>query len=384
MVENATNGAPWHELSNPDEVPSPALLIYEERVVENIRRAVATVGQPGRLRPHVKTHKMPGVIGLQLEAGITKFKCATIAEAEMAAQSGAPDVLIACQQVGPNRQRLLRLVQTYPGTVFSTIADDLGAARALSRDFAAAGAEIAVLVDLDTGMHRSGIAPGDEARALYLELKKLPGLVPGGLHAYDGHIREGDPAKRHAQAELELAPVFEMAAQLEKGLLPVPRIVVGGSPSFPAHASERGANLECSPGTFVFWDAGYRTHFPDIDFQPAALVLTRVISKPAGGNGDGRGLLCLDLGHKAIAAENPIGKRVQLSGLPDAEFVSHSEEHLVIATKRAGEFAVGDAIYGIPWHICPTVALYGEAVVVRKGKAAGKWKVSGRERCLGI
>lgn len=368
----------WFEIENIDEVFSPALLVYEKRVKANIAMAIEMAGGADRLCPHVKTHKMPKVMELLIEAGITKMKCATIAEAEVAARSGVPDVLLACQPVGPNIGRLLRLVEALPGTVFSTIADDLEVLRALSAAFHGAGKEIAVLLDIDDGMHRSGIAPGPECVKLYREIKKLPGLVPGGLHVYDGHIRAGDPAQRLVDCELDFAHALDLISELENAMLEVPRLVAGGSPTFPVHAKERIPNLECSPGTFVFWDHGYGTTFPDIEFRPAALVLTRIISKP------GNGLVCFDLGHKAIASENPRPHRVHLIGVPDAEIVGHSEEHMVVKTARADDFKAGDAVYGIPWHICPTVALYGEAVVVRDGKAAGRWKVAGRERVLSV
>jgi D-serine deaminase-like pyridoxal phosphate-dependent protein len=127
----------------------------------------------------------------------------------------------------------------------------------------------------------------------------------------------------------------------------------------------------------VFWDAGYATNLPDLDFLVAAVVLARVISKPGGRR------LCLDLGHKSIASENP-HPRVQFPALPDAQFVTHSEEHLVLETARAGDLAVGDVLYGVPRHICPTVALYSEAVVVRAGRAVERWKITARERRLTI
>ncbi len=371
-------GAHWYEIANVEEVFSPGLLVYEERVKENIARAVKMAGDPDRLRPHVKTHKMPGVMGLEIEAGITRFKCATIAEAEMAADSGAPDVMLAYPPVGPNAKRLTRLVGAFPETEFSTIADDFGQLHALSAEFHGAGKEIEVLLDVDSGMHRTGAGPGPDNIKFYREIVLLPGLSPGGLHVYDGHIKEKDPAQRLAQCDLEFAPVLDLAAALEEAKLPVRRIVAGGSPTFPIHANRKIANMECSPGTFVFWDQGYLTNFPDIGFQPAALVLTRVISMP------GDGLLCLDLGHKAIASENPMEHRVRLIDLPDAEMIAHSEEHLIIRTKKANEYRVGDVLYGVPWHICPTVALYGSAVIVRHGKAAGNWIVSGRERMLGL
>jgi D-serine deaminase-like pyridoxal phosphate-dependent protein len=130
--------------------------------------------------------------------------------------------------------------------------------------------------------------------------------------------------------------------------------------------------VECSPGTCVFWDAGYASKLPDLGFEPAALVLTRLISKP------GVNRVCLDLGHKAIAAEMP-PPRAQFLNLEDAKAVMHSEEHLVVETARTG-LKLGDCLYGIPWHICPTVALYSEAVVIEKGRIAGRWKVAARDR----
>jgi D-serine deaminase-like pyridoxal phosphate-dependent protein len=135
--------------------------------------------------------------------------------------------------------------------------------------------------------------------------------------------------------------------------------------------------VECSPGTTVFWDFGYTTMLPDLDFLPAVLVLTRVVSKP------GTSRLCLDLGHKAVASEVP-PPRVQLLGLPEAKAVGHSEEHLVVETDRAGEFSVGSHFYGMPWHVCPTVALHAEAVVVRGGRADERWQVVGRARAITI
>ena len=145
----------------------------------------------------------------------------------------------------------------------------------------------------------------------------------------------------------------------------------------PSRCTRAGVDVECSPGTCVFWDFGYADKLADMDYLIAALVLTRVVSKP------GSNRLCLDLGHKAIAAENP-QPRVRLLGLEDAAFVTHSEEHLVVETPRAAEFKVGDALFGIPRHICPTVALHSEAVVIRSGRAVERWKVTARERRLTI
>ena len=366
---------PWYTVSNADAIPSPALLVYPDRVEENIRRMIRIAGGVDRLRPHLKTNKLPEVIRMQLDQGIRKFKCATIAEAEMAAVCLAPDVLLAYQPVGPNVERLIQLVQRFPATTFSALGDDEGTIRRLSAAAVAAGVTLDLYLDLDCGMHRTGIAPGTVAATLYRLIAGLPGLRAAGLHAYDGHIRATDLTARAAACDEAFGAVEAIRQQLVNAGVAVPTVVAGGTPTFPIHA--RRTDVECSPGTSVFWDLGYRTLLPDMDFLPAVLLLTRVISKP------GTNLLCLDLGHKAVASEGP-HPRVELLGLPGASAVGHSEEHLSLETDRAGEFPVGSCFYGVPWHICPTVALHQEVVVVRHGRAEERWQVVGRARALTI
>jgi D-serine deaminase-like pyridoxal phosphate-dependent protein len=365
----------WFEVANVAEVPSPALLVYPERVEENVRRMLAIAGGVERLRPHMKTHKMPNLIQLQVGHGIAKYKCATIAEAEMTAASGARDVLLAYQLVGPNVVRFLQLQQKFPGTKFCAITDDESALRALSKAATAAAQRVEVLLDIDVGQHRCGVEPGAAAHALYQLLSTLPGLVPGGLHVYDGHLHDTDVATRAQRCEAAYEPTAKFRQELLAAKRRVPRVVAGGTPTFPMHA--RRPEVECSPGTCLLWDAGYSSQLPDMDFLIAAVMLTRVISKPGGNR------LCLDLGHKALASENP-HPRAQFPQLPDAQAVTHSEEHLVVESTRAGELAVGDCLYAIPRHICPTVALHSTAVVIEQGRAQTRWPVSGRERMLSV
>ena len=365
----------WFTISNLAEVASPALLVYPDRVEENIRRMIRMAGGAERLRPHIKTNKLPEVIRMQMDQGITKFKCATIAEAEMVAACGAPDVLLAYQPVGPNIHRLIQLVRTFPGTRFSALADDEETIRALSGAAVSAGVTVNLFLDLDCGMHRTGIAPGPEAVALYRLITRSPGLRGAGLHVYDGHIRDTDLARRAAACDAAFAQLESVRKQLVDSGLDVPLIVAGGTPTFPIHARRSG--VQCSPGTSVFWDLGYETLLPDLDFLPAVLVLTRVISKPSAR------ILCLDLGHKAIASEGP-HPRVEILGLADARATGHSEEHLTVETEHAGDYRVGSALYGIPWHICPTVALHQEAVVIRNGRAEEKWQVVARARTITV
>ena len=366
---------PWYHVGNLEEVPSPALLIYPDRVEENIRRMIRIAGGVDRLRPHMKTNKLSEVIRMQMEQGITRFKCATIAEAELVAVCGAPDVLLAYQPVGPNIGRLIHLLEAFPATTFSAIVDDAGTIRLLSQATQPRGVTIRLLLDIDCGMHRCGVMPGAKAVELYRLIAESPGLEAGGLHAYDGQIHDTDVAARTAACEAAFAPVSALREELERAGLPVPTLVAGGTPTFPIHA--RRARVECSPGTSVFWDLGYSTMLPDLDFLPAVLLLARVVSKP------GTNRLCLDLGHKAVASEGP-HPRVRWFELPEARVAGHNEEHLILETDRVDEFSVGDCCYGIPWHVCPTVALHQEAVVIRNGRATERWQVIGRARKISI
>jgi 3-hydroxy-D-aspartate aldolase len=371
---------PWFALDDAASIPTPALLVYLDRVDQNLARMVEVAGSVDRMRPHVKTHKAPQVVQRQLAQGIDRFKCATIAEAEMTAGAGAGDVLLAYQPVGPNIARLATLTRRFPSTRFSALVDDEATARAIAAHFASMSGSVDLLIDLDVGMHRSGIPPDGSADRLYRLVTELPGVGAGGLHVYDGHIREPELAARRRQCDAAYAPVEAMSGRLRAAGLEVPRIVAGGTPTFPIHAARAG--VECSPGTCVYWDAGYGGTLQDLDFVPAALVMTRVVSKPGGTR------VCLDLGHKAIASENPHPRVILFGHAAEsplaARFVGHSEEHLVLETPDAEALSVGDCLFGIPWHICPTVALHAETLVVVGRRVVDRWVIQARARRISI
>jgi D-serine deaminase-like pyridoxal phosphate-dependent protein len=368
---------PHYAIADTSEVFSPALLFYKDLIRRNLARAVEIAGAPGRLRPHVKTHKTREIVRMELEAGVTKHKCATLAEAELLADCGAPDVLIAYPLVGPNCGRLARLAAAFPGCRFSALADHPRPLQALSQALAAHGQTVDVLVDLDVGQHRTGIAAGPAAAALYEQISRLPGVRPGGLHVYDGHNHQEALAERARAVQDALGPVLELRAALEAKGLPVPRLVAGGTPTFPIFARLDLPGLECAPGTCVLHDHGYGSHFPDMTgFTPAALLLTRVISKPLPNR------LTLDLGYKAVASDPPAGQRCVLLNVPDYEPVLQNEEHLVIDTPAADRFQPGDVVFAVPTHICPTCALHRQAYVVEDGRVTGRWDIAARDRVL--
>jgi D-serine deaminase-like pyridoxal phosphate-dependent protein len=371
---------PTYALAALEEVFSPALVFYPELIRRNIARVLEMAGAPQRLRPHVKTHKTREIAQLLLDAGVTKHKCATIAEAEMLATLGAPDVLIAYQLVGPNVKRLAELIRQFPQTTFSTLIDHPEAARGLAAGMSTAGAAVGVILDLDVGQHRTGVPVGDEALALYEQASKSPGLTPNGFQIYDGHNNQPDRAQREAGVRAFLAPVLELRERAVARGTPVPRLVCGGTPSFPVYAgmtSEPG--IECSPGTFVLHDAGYGPKYADLaGITPAAVLLTRVVSRPAPN------LVTLDLGHKAVAADVVMEKRVTLLDFPEYRAVGHSEEHLVVETAEVTSYEPGDVVYALPGHVCPTVALYKEALVAEGGRIVGRWSVVSRDRMLTV
>lgn len=362
----------WFRINDTATLDSPALVIFPERVRANIQLAISMVDDISRLRPHIKTNKSSAAINLMMAAGITKFKCATIAEAELLGIVGAKDVLLAYQPTGPKLLRFITVIQQYPSTSYSCVTDSIAAAKEQSKAFAAAGLKIPVYIDLNVGMNRTGIVPGEDAIQLYSFLSSEPGLIAAGLHAYDGHIRDLDMNTRTKACDESFMLVTDLKQKLESAGKKVPVIIAGGSPTFPIHAKRKG--IECSPGTFVYWDNGYLTSCPEQSFLPAAVLVTRIISLPVPGK------ICTDLGHKSVAAENEIGRRVFFLNAEDIQPVSQSEEHLVADVPPDHTYKVGDILYGLPIHVCPTVALYERSFTIENGNVTGEWKHEARDR----
>ncbi len=170
-------------------------------------------------------------------------------------------------------------------------------------------------------------------------------------------------------------PVQDLLIEAENILNDSLQIVVGGSPSFPIHAVHH--DVQCSPGTWIFWDQRYGEDYPEQPFQKAAVVATRIISKIDEFT------YCTDLGHKSIASESPFPRVAFLSEENIAQ-IGHSEEHLIIRTENPDVFTPGDLLLAFPFHICPTVALYEEFHTVKGQKIIGTYKVTARKRMIHI
>ncbi|PKA97879.1 D-serine deaminase-like pyridoxal phosphate-dependent protein [Flavobacteriaceae bacterium MAR_2009_75] len=368
-----TNNLPWYALKNTESVISPSLLVYSERIEYNIRTMLKMSGDVDFLRPHIKTHKSAEIIKLQLQQGVYKFKCATIAEAELLAKCNAPDVLLAMQPVGANIERFFKLAETFPNTKFSTLVDNPSIVNQIAREASRKNVIVPLWMDINTGMNRTGILPDETAIELYRQMEADPNIRPMGFHAYDGHIRNTDVLKREKECNEAFEKVLSLKSKLISEGIEIKNIVAGGSPTFPFHAKREG--IEASPGTTLLWDAGYGGLFPEMNFIPAAVLFTRIISKPA------KNTLCTDLGHKSLASEMSF-PRVQFLNVDDWNQKGQSEEHFVIDCENSQNYHVGDAAYAIPMHICPTVAKYEYLQVVFDGEIIDIWKVAARNQTL--
>ena len=356
-------------LENEELLSTPSLLVNPEFVDNNIKRMIEIAGNSNRLRPHIKTIKSSAIISKLINYGITKIKCATIAEAEVAANTGIEDILIAYPLAGGNLFRYVSLVKNFPHVSFSILTDSLSGANSINSLSKIENKNHKVFIDIDCGMHRTGIEV-EEVYELFLFLKDCENIDFSGLHVYDGHVHDHSEKLRFSKSE----EIVNSIRRLEKVLLQDQNsfdIIIGGSPTFPMYASLTSYDL--SPGTTVLWDFGYGEAYPEMGFDIAAVLAGRVVSKPS------KNQVCIDLGYKAMASEmnHP---RIKFHGINDYIVKNQSEEHLVIEANECINIEIGHLLYGIPRHICPTVALYDTYSVIENNKVTTTWPIEGRKR----
>jgi len=362
--------AAFYRLKENQIIPTPNLLLYPELVLENINQ-ICQLAPSENLRPHVKTNKCAHIVQLMLEAGITKFKCATLQEARMLASLAVEDILIAFPIVGDQLNGLVDLQKEFPRSSIKIIVDSADGANQLQAISESNNLYQQIFIDINLGMNRTGVVI-DQIDSLMEHIYLLRNIEIVGLHGYDGHIREESFQEREEQVKPGFDLLLEKVKFLEKQFNLSLKLVFGGTNTFPIY--RQYPFVECSPGTFTLWDWGYHTTLPEQTFQLAAMLVCRVVSKP---NND---LLCLDLGYKAIASENPIDKRLQFLDKDNWIVFSQSEEHLVVQVPNAEwrDSKIGDLVYVIPYHICPTVAIYPNFHVVDNGLLTGQWKIISR------
>ncbi len=233
--------------------------------------------------------------------------------------------------------------------------------------------QVSLWLDINNGMNRTGITPNNEAVLLYQKMALSNNVIAQGLHVYDGHIHESDFNLRQQICDKDFDLVVTLKSQIEQLGIKIKTIVAGGTPTFPIHVKRK--HVEVCPGTPLLWDQGYADTYKDLKFLPAAVLVGAIVSKPADN------LICLNLGHKSVAAEMP-PPRLKILNFEKLEHISHSEEHLVVECIESKEYAIGTICYAIPTHICPTVLKYDTVLTVIDGTITGHWNIAARDHIL--
>ena len=367
---------PRYAVSDLDGVMTPALLVYPEFINSNMERTLALLdGDANRWRVHLKTAKLAFTVRRMIERGVRHFKCATTLELLVACQCGAADVLVAYPVVGANTERVRQISEQFPRVRVSVLVENEAQARQWR------GSRLGVFVDINPGMDRTGIDEGHGAEVFDL-VKAIAGggLEFRGLHYYDGHHREPDERKRTEAAHRGYERLMEIAKEIDRIGVRVPEVITAGTPTLPSSVSFAGFRSagfvhRVSPGTVVYCDASSFAQLgPEYGYQPAVLVLTRVVSHPRPG------IVTCDGGHKSVSADSGVPTCVVL-GHPELTPLSPSEEHLPLqVADGAASPAVGQALYLLPRHVCTTVNNFNDALLVRNGKIEAVESVTARGR----
>ena len=345
------------------QLQTPALLVYLDRVRDNVRRMIAYAGSAARWRPHLKTTKIPEVWNELLLAGVRHFKCATTREAQVLAmlaeaQAVPVDLLIAYPLRGPALQRVAAIAAQSQHTTLSVLVEDPELLPAIA-------ANVGIFVDVNPGMNRTGIPIADVAAVL--AVVRAAGDRFRGLHFYDGHLHDPDADARRAAIFAGYERLLHLVERLAHAGISTGEVITAGTPAFPdalqfaPFANNPAFVHRISPGTVVFHDARSELDNPEIRLLPAALLLARIVSHPAAD------IATCDAGSKSLAAESG-DPCAFVFGNAQLHAMTPSEEHLPL--RCSGPLPPrGSTVLLVPKHICPTVNLAEQAVLIEAGVA---------------
>ena len=361
-----------------DDLDTPALIVDIDKLQHNISdMADFAVANNIRLRPHAKTHKTPQIGLMQLEAGAAGLTVAKLSEAEVFMGAGCNEILVAYPLVGAGKHR--RLVELCERANITTVADHPEIAVSLARSMQANGVELPVMVEVDTGLRRCGVLPGQPALDLALQIARLPGLRFAGLLTHEGHAQlAGTPEKVRVTGLSAGEMMAETAELMRRSGLEVPIISVGLTATAKITATVAGVS-ETRPGIYVFYDRSEVLHQVVTPDRCAARVLATVATRPVADR------IILDAGTKALASDKagispPVAGHGIVVGHADWDLKSLSEEHGAVAIPPDDPVVIGERVEIIPNHICPVVNLFDAMYITRGDEVIDQWTVAARGR----
>jgi D-serine deaminase-like pyridoxal phosphate-dependent protein len=365
-----------YRVSGIEDVLTPALVMYPEIIASNVQRTLKLLGgDADRWRVHIKTAKLGHTLRMMVERDIRNFKCATTLELLVACRSGAGDVLFAYPAMGANARRVREIADQFPEVCISVLAENEEQVRQWS------GSRVGVFLDINPGMDRTGIEQNHSEKVVALvRAISNAALEFRGLHYYDGQYGGLGERERTEVAHGGYERLLKVVSEIERSGMRVPEVITAGTTTLPCSLAYEGFRRggfihRVSPGTVVYCDATSLTQLnKEYGYRPAVLVLTRVVSQPRAGS------VTCDAGHKAVSAD---------AGVPTCVVVGHmeltplspSEEHLPMALQGGAVGPqVGEPLYLLPRHVCPTVNNFDCALLVRDGVIESVEKVSARGR----
>jgi D-serine deaminase-like pyridoxal phosphate-dependent protein len=369
---------PWddsYHVSDLEHVMTPALVLYPEIIASNVGRTLDLLdANPERWRAHIKTAKLAYTLRTLLDRGVRNFKCATTLELLTACESGANDVLVAYPVMGANAQRVREIADRCRQVRISVLAENELQIRQWI------GSPVGIFLDINPGMNRTGIEQGNHSEVVELiRAIRRAKLEFRGLHYYDGQFGHEDEPQRTRAAHAGYDRLMQSVTEAARNGFDVPELITAGSPTFSCSLSYeafRGAPFvhRISPGTIVYCDATSMAQLPaEYGYAPAAVVVTRVVSHPS------RGMVTCDAGHKSVSADAGVPTCIVM-GHPELRPMGPSEEHLPMQVSSGAAPALGEVLYLIPRHVCPTVNNFDTALLVRNGEIQSMEKVSARGR----
>lgn len=354
-----------------DEVDTPALILELDAFETNLKRLAQAVAGRVRVRAHAKTHKCPEIGKRQVAAGAVGVCCQKVSEAEAMVEGGVGDVLVSNEVVGA--QKLERLATLAGRARIGVCVDDAGNVRDLEAAMKRSGARVDVYIELEVGMRRCGVAPGEPALAMARAIAASPSLRFAGLQAYHGraqHMRSME--ERRSVIRNASLLVQNTKSMLQEAGIPCPLVTGAGSGTFMFEV-ELGAWDEIQPGSYIFmdWDYAKNEWAPPLPrFEHSLFVLATVMSRPAAG------LAIVDAGLKASSVDSGMPGVWERPGLA---YTHASDEHgWVEIAPGAAAPALGDKLLLVPGHCDPTVNLYDWYVGVRAGVVESLWPITAR------